>query len=71
MKYLAITFVVLMLGGCVDTKEEKFVNGRYTLTASSTTNTVYRLDTVTGSLHFCRVVGIEPNYQLICIPETR
>jgi hypothetical protein len=45
--------------------------GRFTVVSSHTTVGMYRLDTVTGELDFCRVVGTSPNYQLICTPERK
>ena len=70
MKYLMMTIVLLMLGGCIENKDEKVVNGRYTLTASITTNGMYRLDTVTGEIKWCRPTGTDENsYKLKCVIE--
>ncbi len=75
---LALTTLALL--GCkeservvVECKEQcnKKEIGRYAIVSSQTTVGMYRLDTVTGELHFCRMAGMSPNYQLICTPETR
>lgn len=45
---------------------------QFTLTASVTTNGIYRLNTATGAIMWCRPTGAEPSdYKLVCLPETR
>lgn len=45
-------------------------HGRFTLTASGTTNGIYRLDTATGAIVWCRPTGDEKSgYRLVCQPE--
>lgn len=45
-------------------------HGRFTLTASGTTNGIYRLDTATGAIVWCRPSGDEKSgYRLVCQPE--
>lgn len=45
-------------------------HGRFTLTASGTTNGIYRLDTATGAIVWCRPTGDEKSgYRLVCHPE--
>lgn len=45
-------------------------HGRFTLTASGTTNGIYRLDTATGAIVWCRPAGDEKSgYRLLCLPE--
>lgn len=46
--------------------------GRYTLTASHTTNGIYRLDTTTGAIQWCRPTGDEKSgYRLVCVAEVK
>lgn len=45
-------------------------HGRFTLTASGTTNGIYRLDTATGAIVWCRPAGDEKSgYRLVCVPD--
>jgi hypothetical protein len=77
---ILLALTILALVGCkepervvVECKEQcnnKEI-GRYAIVSSQNTVGMYRLDTVTGELNFCRMVGMNPNYQLICTPETR
>jgi hypothetical protein len=77
---ILLTLTILTLLGCkepekvvVECKEQcnRKEIGRYAIVSSQTTVGMYRLDTLTGELHFCRMVGNNPNYQLICTAETR
>lgn len=75
-----VALATIVLLGCkepnrvdVECKELKILKGfgRYTIVSSQTTVGMYRLDTMTGELHFCRMVGNNPGYQLICTPESK
>lgn len=72
MKILLMIGLVITLSGCNLNSSEEIKNGRYSLIASSITTGMYRLDTATGQLDWCRPTGTaQDGYRLECIRESR
>jgi hypothetical protein len=64
--------LVVFLTGCKVGETNDLKVGRYTLTASSNSVSMYRLDTATGELDWCRPIGTpQEGYKLECVRETR